>query len=82
MPKPQLKTAKKAPAKSAPSAPVPAPTPAPARIANKGPVLVTKTPNELAALIGGDTPVGVSRKSLLAAATAADTAAVKARLGI
>lgn len=81
MPKPQLKTAKKAPAKSAPT-PAPAPTSAPARIANKGPVLVTKTPNELAALIGGDTPVGVSRKSLLAAATAADTAAAKARLGI
>ena len=81
MPKPQLKPAKKAPAKSAPT-PAPAPTSAPARIANKGPVLVTKTPNELAALIGGDTPVGVSRKSLLAAATAADTAATKARLGI
>ena len=84
MPKPSLKPAKKtAPAKAAPA---PAPTPDPVvtktRVANKGPVLVNKTPNELAALIGGDTVVAVSRKSLLAAATAADNAAIKARLGI
>jgi hypothetical protein len=43
---------------------------------------VNKTPNELVALIGGDTLIGVSRKSLLAAATQQDTAQVKARLGI
>ena len=85
MPKPSLKqpTKKSAPAKVVPTPP-PAPAPAPVakRVANKGPVLVDKTPNQLAALIGGDTLVGVSRKSLLAAATAADTAAIKAKLGI
>lgn len=83
MPKPTLKqpTKKSAPAKAAPT-PAPAPEPVAKRTANKGPVLVDKTPNQLAELIGGDTPVAVSRKSLLAAATRQDNAAIKARLGL
>ena len=48
----------------------------------KGAVLVLKTPNELAKLIGGDTPVGVSRKSLIAAHSEGNLAASKLALGI
>ncbi len=85
MPKPQLKSNKPAP-KAPKSSATPAPTPAPpapvAKKLGKGLVLVTKTPNELATLIGGDTPVQVSRKSLIVAATAADQASTRARLGI
>ena len=53
---------------------------APRKTRAGGPVLVTKTPAELAELVGSDTPIGVSRKSLIKARAAQIEASISADL--
>lgn len=71
--KPSLKSAPK----TAPSAPAPV-----KKTRSRETVLIVKTANEIAALVGGDTPVGVSRKSLLYALTKAKIGDLKASAGL
>lgn len=74
--KPSLKPAAK-------PAAVPVATPAAvAKTRSRDTVLVLKTPNELVKLVGGDTPIGVSRKSLLTVITKQKIGDLKAESGL